>query len=52
MKMETHVTKLQDIAKVLRGKFTMINAHIKGGNPFNNLNLYLKDEEKEQTKPA
>ena len=51
--METHVTKLQDIAKeVLRGKFTMINAHIKGGNQFNNLNLYLKDEEKEQTKPT
>ena len=30
----------------------MINAHIKEGNQFNNLNLYLKDEEKEQTKPA
>ena len=45
--------QLWDVAKeVLRGKFTMINAHIKEGNQFNNLNLYLKDEEKEQTKPA
>ena len=53
MKMEIHVPKLQDIAKeVLRGKFTVINVHIKGANQSNNLNLHLKDEEKEQTKPT
>ena len=56
---ETHYKKntmiqcLWDAAKtVLRGKFLTVNSYLKKQkNQINNANLYLKQLEKEQTKP-
>ena len=52
-KKNTMIQSLWDAAKtVLRGKFLTVNSYLKKQkNQINNANLYLKQLEKEQTKP-
>ena len=54
MKMETQQPKCMGLSKtVLRGRFAVINFYIKKkkSSQINNLNLQLRELEKEETKP-